>query len=217
MKKHGAKIPICETNEFFQIVKQSQTGTNLYLDYVSFPFWTPHSRQAKLHLNFLLATSIHTSLYKCHCWFWSITKEDIKWSNYIWNKILFLMLHPAFWSVLCQQHCWTQYFFINLLFPLPSFTPKTSLCLKWVINEDLLDSTGNSAQCYIAAWMGGVSGENGMCICMAESLHCPPETMTTLFVNWPYPNTKYKVKKSRNISILNFDSESPPLFLSCFR
>ena len=56
VKKHDAKIPICETNEFFQIVKQSQTGTNLYLDYVLFPVWTPHSRQAKLHLNFLLAT-----------------------------------------------------------------------------------------------------------------------------------------------------------------
>ena len=37
VKKHDAKIPICETNEFFQIVKQSQTGTNLYLDYVLFP------------------------------------------------------------------------------------------------------------------------------------------------------------------------------------
>lgn len=38
MKDHGAKIAISETNEFFQVVKQSQTGTNLYLDYISFPF-----------------------------------------------------------------------------------------------------------------------------------------------------------------------------------
>ena len=27
--------------------------------------------------------------------------------------------------------------------------------LKWITNKDLLYSTGNSAQCYVAAWMGG--------------------------------------------------------------
>ena len=31
----------------------------------------------------------------------------------------------------------------------------TLLYLKWVTNKDLLYSTGNSAQCYVAAWMGG--------------------------------------------------------------
>ena len=36
----------------------------------------------------------------------------------------------------------------------------TLLCLKW-INKTLLNSTGNSAQCYVAAWMGlGGLGEN---------------------------------------------------------
>ena len=34
----------------------------------------------------------------------------------------------------------------------------TLLYLKWITNEDLLDSTGNSAQCYVAAWVGGESG-----------------------------------------------------------
>ena len=29
------------------------------------------------------------------------------------------------------------------------------LCLKWITNTDLLYSTGNSVQCYVAAWMGG--------------------------------------------------------------
>lgn len=38
VKKHGAKTAVYETNEYFQIVKQNQTGTNLHLDYVSFPF-----------------------------------------------------------------------------------------------------------------------------------------------------------------------------------
>ena len=28
------------------------------------------------------------------------------------------------------------------------------LCLKWITNKDLLHSTGNSAQCHVAAWMG---------------------------------------------------------------
>ena len=27
--------------------------------------------------------------------------------------------------------------------------------IKWVSNKDLPYSTGNSAQCYAAAWMGG--------------------------------------------------------------
>ena len=31
----------------------------------------------------------------------------------------------------------------------------TLLYLKWIANKDLLYSTGNSAQCYVAAWMGG--------------------------------------------------------------
>ena len=34
----------------------------------------------------------------------------------------------------------------------------TPLYLKWITNKDLLYSTGNSAQCYVAAWMGGESG-----------------------------------------------------------
>ena len=34
----------------------------------------------------------------------------------------------------------------------------TPLYLKWVTNKDLIYSTGNSAQCYVAAWVGGVFG-----------------------------------------------------------
>ena len=34
----------------------------------------------------------------------------------------------------------------------------TLLCLKWITKEDLLYSTWNSAQCYMAAWMGGELG-----------------------------------------------------------
>jgi len=31
----------------------------------------------------------------------------------------------------------------------------TLLYLKWITNKDLLHSTGNSAQCSVAAWMEG--------------------------------------------------------------
>ena len=34
----------------------------------------------------------------------------------------------------------------------------TLLCLIRVTNKDLLYSTGNSAQCHVAAWMGGKFG-----------------------------------------------------------
>ena len=30
----------------------------------------------------------------------------------------------------------------------------TLLFLKWITNKHLLYSTGNSTQCYVAAWMG---------------------------------------------------------------
>ena len=32
---------------------------------------------------------------------------------------------------------------------------STLLYLKWITDKDLLYSTWNSAQCYVAAWMGG--------------------------------------------------------------
>ena len=35
----------------------------------------------------------------------------------------------------------------------------TLLYLKWVTHKDLLYSTENPAQCYVAAWMGGEFGE----------------------------------------------------------
>ena len=68
----------------------------------------------------------------------------------------------------------------------------TLLDFTWRTSKDLLDSTGDSAQCHIAAWIGGEFGEQWLHIYvyMPESLCCPPETITTLFVNWLYSNTK---------------------------
>ena len=59
----------------------------------------------------------------------------------------------------------------------------TLLYSKWS-NKDRLCSTGNSAQCYVAAWMaGGFAGEWRR-VSTAEFLCCPPETITALFINY---------------------------------
>ena len=73
----------------------------------------------------------------------------------------------------------------------------TLLCLKCIANKDLLYSTWDSAQCYVAAWMGGGSGENGyMHIYMAESLQGSPETSTTLLISYiSIQNKKFKKNK----------------------
>ena len=55
----------------------------------------------------------------------------------------------------------------------------TLLYLKWATNQPSLFftlSAGNSAQSYVAAWMGVEFGGAGMdtCLCMAEFLFCTP-------------------------------------------
>ena len=71
----------------------------------------------------------------------------------------------------------------------------TLLYLKWIPNRDLLSSTGNSAQCHVAAWMGGEFGEMDSHGCTAESFQWSPETVTALSVYQLHPNTK---KTNRN-------------------
>ena len=61
------------------------------------------------------------------------------------------------------------------------------LYLKWVTNQDLLYSTGNSAPCYVPAWMD-------TCTRMAESLRYSPETITALLIGYiPIQNKKFTV------------------------
>ena len=69
----------------------------------------------------------------------------------------------------------------------------TVLYLKWITNKDLLYSTSNFSQCYVAAWMGGESGESGY-MCMYGSV---PFLFTWNYhniVNQLHLNTKLKVK-----------------------
>ena len=42
--------------------------------------------------------------------------------------------------------------------------------------------------------------ENSIRICMAESLCCSPETITTLVVNQLYPSTKFKKKLKKDLA-----------------
>ena len=62
-----------------------------------------------------------------------------------------------------------------------------------LINKALLCNTGNCTQCYVAAWMGGEFGRKDTSVCMAESLCCPPETITTFLTGYiPRSNKKLK-------------------------
>ena len=38
--------------------------------------------------------------------------------------------------------------------------------LRWITNKHPLYSTCNSAQCYVAAWMGGEFGAQWICVCV---------------------------------------------------
>ena len=60
------------------------------------------------------------------------------------------------------------------------------LYLKWIINKNLRGySTWNSVQCYVAALDGrDVWGRMDMCICMAKSLRCSPEMITTSLIGY---------------------------------
>ena len=66
----------------------------------------------------------------------------------------------------------------------------TLLYLKWITNKDLLYSTGNSAQCYMAARVGGSLGENGYTYMYGKSLCCLPETITLSIRYSPLQNKK---------------------------
>ena len=57
----------------------------------------------------------------------------------------------------------------------------TLLYINQITNKDLLYSTGNSIQYSVMAYMEKESKKGvGMCICISDSLHCTPETNTTL-------------------------------------
>ena len=67
------------------------------------------------------------------------------------------------------------------------------LYLNWMINKDLRQSTGSSAQRYVAAWMGGELG-GWMHVCVWPSPFAVHLNYHNA-VNRLYSNMKQKVKK----------------------
>ena len=49
--------------------------------------------------------------------------------------------------------------------------------------QELLYSTGSSAQCYVAAWMGEEFEGEWIHVYVIESLCCSPETVTSLLIS----------------------------------
>ena len=60
---------------------------------------------------------------------------------------------------------------------------NTLLYLKWKTNKDLLYSSGNCSVLCGSLDGRGLWGRMDTCICMAESLHCSTETITTLLIS----------------------------------
>ena len=77
----------------------------------------------------------------------------------------------------------------------------TLLCLKQITNEDLLYSTGNSAQCYAAAWMGAKFGGEWMYVYLWQSsfaAHLKLSELCLLIGYTPMQNKKLKKKERKN-------------------
>ena len=58
----------------------------------------------------------------------------------------------------------------------------TRLYLKWITNKDLLYSKGSLLNVMWQPAGEGVLGRMDTCVCLAESLLCSPETITTLLI-----------------------------------
>ena len=72
----------------------------------------------------------------------------------------------------------------------------TLLYLKWITNKDLTVEHKELCSGLCGSLDGrGVWGRMETCICMAESLPCSPETITTLFVNWLFCCCCFSVAK----------------------
>ena len=76
----------------------------------------------------------------------------------------------------------------------------TFLCLKQITNKDLLYSTRNSAQCYVAAWMGVAFGGEWIHVYVWLSpfaIHLKLSQHCLLISYTPIQNKKVFLKKIR--------------------
>ena len=75
----------------------------------------------------------------------------------------------------------------------------TLLYLKWTANKDLLYSTWNPARYHVAEDERGVCERMDTCVCIAESLHCSPETSRP----WLVSSTLVQNKKFKKIKLFH--------------
>ena len=69
----------------------------------------------------------------------------------------------------------------------------TLLYIKWITNKDLLYSAWNPAGCYVAEDERGACERMDTRVCVAESLHCSPETLRPWLISYtPAQNKKFK-------------------------
>ena len=69
----------------------------------------------------------------------------------------------------------------------------TLLCLKWRTNQDLLCIKGTLLNVSGQPGWEGSLGSMDTCICVAQTLHCSPETITILLIDYtPIQNKKVK-------------------------
>ena len=77
----------------------------------------------------------------------------------------------------------------------------TLLYLKWITDKDLLHSTCNSAQCYVATWMGGEFGGEWIYVYVWLSpftAHLKLSQHYHNIVNTPIQNKKFLKKQITN-------------------
>ena len=87
----------------------------------------------------------------------------------------------------------------------------TRLYLRWITNKDLLYSTWNSAQCHVAAWMGGSLGENGYMYMYGWVPSLFTWNITTLLMGYtPIQNKRFK----NSLSFLPYSTGAQ---VSCLR
>ena len=78
----------------------------------------------------------------------------------------------------------------------------TLLCLEWITKRNLLLQHMELCSVLCVRLDGrGVWGRMDTCICMAESLHCLPETITTLLISYTPIQNALGVKKKKRISL----------------
>ena len=95
----------------------------------------------------------------------------------------------------------------------------TLLYLKWMTNKDLLYGTWNSAQCYVAAWMGGAFTGGWIHVNVWLSpFSCSSETITTLLIGYtPIQNKTLKFgKEKKEFACCNQDPIQPNKYVKIF-